>query len=132
MKWRAVSSTITLPAPGFVEPCIPSPAKKPPRGSDWLFELKHDGYRLLVRKAGVDIRIYSRRGADFTGRYPLLVAAARRLRATSVLLDGEGIVYDQNGMPDFNLIHKKEYDREVSLVAFDLLELNGEDVSRRH
>jgi bifunctional non-homologous end joining protein LigD len=57
-----------------------------------------------------------------------LEAAAKRLRATSALLDGEGIVYDQHGMPDFNLIHSKEYDREVSLVAFDLLDLNGEDI----
>ena len=127
MKWRPESS-ITLPAPGFIEPCIPSPAKKVPRGADWIFELKHDGYRLMVRKAGVDVRIYSRRGADFTGRYPLLVAAMRRLRATSALLDGEGVVYDQNGMPSFDLIHSKEYNREVSLVAFDLLEKDGEDL----
>jgi ATP-dependent DNA ligase len=42
-----------------------------------------------------------------------------------VLLDGEGIVYDQNGMPSFDLIHSKQYDREVSLVAFDLLELDA-------
>jgi ATP-dependent DNA ligase len=87
-----------------------------------------DGYRLMVRKAGADVRVYSRNGADFTKRFPRLVKAAQRLRATSAMLDGEGIVYDQHGMPDFNLIHSKEYDREVSLVAFDLLELNGEDL----
>src|SRR5215218_9134211 len=84
----------------------------------------------MVRKAGVDVRIYSRNGADFTKRFPRLVSAARKLRATSALLDGEGIVYDQHGMPSFDLIHSKEYDREVSLVAFDLLELNGEDIGR--
>jgi ATP-dependent DNA ligase len=75
-------------------------------------------------------RTVSSRGADFTRRYSQIVRAAQGLRATSALLDGEGIVYDQHGMPDFNLIHSKEYDREVSLVAFDLLELNGEDVRR--
>jgi len=84
-----------------------------------VFELKLDGYRLMVRKDGGDVRVYSRRGADFTKRFPRLVAAARRLQAKSALLDGEGYVYDQHGMPDFNLIHSKEYDREVSLVAFD-------------
>jgi bifunctional non-homologous end joining protein LigD len=52
----------------------------------------------------------------------------RRLRATSALLDGEGIVYDHKGMPNFDYIHSKEYHREVSMIAFDLLELNGEDV----
>jgi ATP dependent DNA ligase domain len=49
----------------------------------------------------------------------------------SVLLDGEGIVYDQNCMPSFDLIHSKQYDREVSLVAFDVVELDGDDVRRR-
>jgi hypothetical protein len=48
-------------------------------------------------------------------------------RHKSVLLDGEGVVYDQNGMLSFDLIHSKQYDREVSLVAFDLLELDGKD-----
>lgn len=82
----------------------------------------------MVRKDGLDVRVYSRRGADFTKRFPRLIDAARRLRATSALLDGEGIVYDRRGMPDFDLIHSKEYDREVSLVAFDLLEKDGEDL----
>jgi len=128
MKWRASSRGVTLPAPGFIEPCQPTIGKRAPVGPDWVYELKHDGYRLMVRKAGVDVRIYSRNGADFTARFPRLVAAARKLRATSALLDGEGIVYDQHGMPSFALVHSKEYDREVSLIAFDLLELNGEDV----
>jgi bifunctional non-homologous end joining protein LigD len=74
------------------------------------------------------VRVYSRRGADFTKRFPRLLEAVRRLRATSALLDGEGIVYDQHGMPDFNLIHSKEYDRHVSLVAFNLLAKDGEDL----
>jgi ATP-dependent DNA ligase len=51
----------------------------------------------------------------------------KRLRAKSAMLDGEGVVYDQHGMPSFDYIHSKEYDRQVSLIAFDLLELNGED-----
>lgn len=128
MRWRKSSSSTTLPAPGFIEPCIPTIAKRVPAGPDWIYEIIYDGYRLMVRKAGVDVRIYSRRGADFTWRYPVVVHAAKRLRATSALLDGEGIVYDQHGMPDFNLVHSREYDREASLIAFDLLELNGEDL----
>jgi bifunctional non-homologous end joining protein LigD len=130
MRWR--NSSNVRPAPGFIEPCLPSIGKRIPAGADWVYELKLDGYRLWVRKAGVDLRVYSRNGADFTKRFPQLVKMAQRLRATSALLDGEGIVYDQNGMPDFNLIHSKEYDRHVSLIAFDLLELNGADAGRRH
>ena len=55
----------------------------------------------------------------------------RRLKVKSILLDGEGIVYGHIGLPDFALIHSKEYDRDVSLVAFDLLELDGDDVRKR-
>jgi bifunctional non-homologous end joining protein LigD len=128
MKWRSSSPSVTRPAPGFIEPCIPTIAKQSPRGADWIYELKYDGYRLMARKAGRDVRLYSRRGADFTQRFPRVVEAMQRLRATSALLDAEAIVYDQHGMPDFNLIHSKEYDREVSLIAFDLLEKDGEDL----
>ena len=126
MKWRP-SSSVTLPASGFIEPCIPSPVKRAPTSADWIYELKMDGYRLMVRRHEDKVRIYSRRGADFTR----IVEAVRRLKVKSVLLDGEGIVYDQNGMPSFDLIHSKQYDREVSLVAFDLLELDGDEVRRR-
>ena len=126
MKWRP-SSSVTLPASGFIEPCIPSPVKRAPTSADWIYELKMDGYRLMVRRHDDKVRIYSRRGADFTLRFPRIVEAVRRLKVKSVLLDGEGIVYDQNGMPSFDLIHSKQYDREVSLVAFDLLELDGAD-----
>ena len=84
MKWRTISGSITLPAPGFVEPCIPTAAKRIPSGPDWVYELKLDGYRLHVRKTGAEVRIYSRRGADFTKRFPPLVgrskAATRHLR----------------------------------------------------
>jgi ATP-dependent DNA ligase len=113
---------------GFIEPCIPSPVKRAPTSGDWVYELKHDGYRLLARKDGREVRIYSRRGADFTARFPRLAEAMSRLRATSALLVGEGVVYDHKGMPNFDYIHSKQYDREVSLIAFDLLELDGEDV----
>jgi ATP-dependent DNA ligase len=130
MKWRP-SSRVTLPAPGFIEPCIPSLAKRAPKGPDWVYELKHDGYRLQVRRDGERVRIYSRRGADFTDRFPRIVDAARKLKVSSVVIDGEGIVYDEKGMPSFALIHSKQYDREVSLVAFDLLELDGVDVRQR-
>lgn len=49
MKWRS-SSSVTLPAAGFIEPCIPTVAKRAPAHADWIFELKHDGYRLQIRK----------------------------------------------------------------------------------
>jgi bifunctional non-homologous end joining protein LigD len=122
MKWRPSTSRIILPAFGFIEPCIPSPAKQAPTSADWIYELKHDGYRMMVRKADDRVCIYSRRGADFTQRFPRIVEAVRGLRVRSVLIDGEGIVYNDKGMPSFNMIHSKQHDHAVSLVAFDLLE----------
>jgi ATP-dependent DNA ligase len=101
--------------------------KRAPTSANWIYELKMDGYRLMVRRRDDKVRIYARRGADFTLRFPRIVEAVRRLKVKSVLLDGEGIVYGHTGLPDFALIHSKEYDREVSLVAFDLLELDGTD-----
>jgi bifunctional non-homologous end joining protein LigD len=124
MRWR--SSTSVRAASGFIEPCLPTPAKRAPSGPNWLFEIKHDGYRLMVRKHHEQVRVYTRRGADWTERFPRIVAAVRRLKVRSVLLDGEGIVYNAKGMPSFDLLHSREYDNEVSLCAFDLLEHDGD------
>ena len=121
-------STSVSPASGFVEPCLPTVAARAPNGPDWVFELKHDGYRLMIRKADDRVRIYTRRGADWTKRFPRIISAVHKLRAESFLIDGEGIVYNKDGMPSFDLLHSREYDREVSLVAFDLLELDGSPI----
>jgi bifunctional non-homologous end joining protein LigD len=126
MRWRAGSHV--RPAPGFIPPCLPTIAKQPPTGPDWVYELKHDGYRLLVRRQDADVRVYSRNGANFTARFPRIVEAVRRLRVKSVLLDGEGIVYNGKGMPDFRLLHDKQNDFAATMIAFDLLEVDGEDL----
>jgi bifunctional non-homologous end joining protein LigD len=68
--------------------------------------------------------------ADFTPRFPRIVEAVSRLKVRSALIDGEGVVYNDKGMPSFNMIHSKQHDHAVSLVAFDLLQLDGEDVRR--
>jgi bifunctional non-homologous end joining protein LigD len=126
MRWRTGSSV--RPAPGYIPPCLPTIAKQPPTGPDWVYELKHDGYRLLVRRQDTDVRVYSRNGANFTERFPRIVEAVRKLRVKSVLLDGEGIVYNGKGMPDFRLLHGKQNDEAAQLIAFDLLQLDGDDL----
>jgi bifunctional non-homologous end joining protein LigD len=105
MRWRTGSSV--RPAPGFVSPCLPTIAKRAPAGPDWVYELKHDGYRLLVRREDSRVRIFSCNGADFTERFRRIGEAARRLTVRSVLLDGEGILYNGKAMPDFRLLHGK-------------------------
>jgi hypothetical protein len=55
--------------PDFCEPCLPSPALKPPAGDGWLHEIKHDGFRLLVRRDAGGVRLFTRNGHDWTGRF---------------------------------------------------------------
>jgi bifunctional non-homologous end joining protein LigD len=81
MEWR--SSTSVVAAPGFIEPCLPTVAKKPPVDDRFVYEIKHDGYRLMVRKHEGRVRIYSRRGADFTKRFPRIVEAEHAAPARS-------------------------------------------------
>jgi ATP-dependent DNA ligase len=72
---------------GYVEPCIPTLTAKPPSGPDWVHEIKHDGYRLMVRRDGDTVRLFTRRGHDWTDR-----SAAAKLRAKSFTMDGEAVV----------------------------------------
>jgi len=65
---------------GFIEPCLPTKTDKLPSGSQWLHEIKHDGFRIIARKTGAQVRLYSRPGNDLTDRFPLIVEALARLR----------------------------------------------------
>jgi ATP-dependent DNA ligase len=94
----------------------------------WVHEIKHDGYRLMVRRTASGVRIRTRRSYDWTDRFPLIVDAASRLRATSFVLDGEGVILRPDGASDFDRLRSRQHDREVHLLAFDLLELDGEDL----
>src|SRR5215208_2993883 len=114
----------------FIPPCLPSPAKRPPTGPEWVHEIKHDGYRLLVRRNGDGVRLYTRRGFDWSKRFPLIVEAAARLRVHSAMIDGEAIVCGPDGRSDFDKLHGGEYDEQVVLFAFDLLAVDGEDLRR--
>jgi bifunctional non-homologous end joining protein LigD len=113
---------------GFVDPCIPSRAPKPPSGPDWVHEVKHDGYRLIVRRDGETVRLFTRRGYDWTERYPAIAAAAAKLRAKSFTLDGEAVVAGADGIAVFDALHRRGRVSDAILQAFDLLELDGEDL----
>jgi ATP-dependent DNA ligase len=64
-----LTDMLVVRADGFVDPCIPSLAHKPPAGPGWVHEIKHDGYRLIVRRDGEAVRLFTRRGYDWTERY---------------------------------------------------------------
>jgi bifunctional non-homologous end joining protein LigD len=113
---------------GYVPPCIPTRAYKAPVGPDWVHEVKHDGYRLQVRRDGDAVRLFTRRGYDWSGRYPAIVMTAMQLRATSFTLDGEAVVCGPDGVAIFDALHRRGTVTEAMLYAFDLLELDGEDL----
>jgi bifunctional non-homologous end joining protein LigD len=102
----------------------------PPSGPGRLHEIKHDGFRILARRDSAGVRHITRNGNDFTSRFPLVVDAVTRLPAHSFLLDGEAIVTNERGLAVFDLIRHKRRGDDAMLIAFDLIELEGEDLRR--
>jgi bifunctional non-homologous end joining protein LigD len=105
-----------------------------PEGPGWEYELKLDGYRLEGIKAGDKVRLYSRNGNDFTNRFAPIAKSVSRIRAASVVLDGEAVAVDEQGKPSFQMLQNRALlPRGWLLVyyAFDLLHLNGQDVKSR-
>ena len=77
---------------GFIKPCLPSKVSRPPTGSLWVHEIKHDGYRLMVRRDGARICCLTRGGYDWAKRFAPIVDAALRLKAQSFLIDGQAVI----------------------------------------
>jgi bifunctional non-homologous end joining protein LigD len=119
----------TVPA-GFIASCLPTKAERPPSGEMWLHEIKHDGFRVMARKDGTQVRLYSRPGKDLTYRFPLIVETVARLRPRSCIIDGEAVVCDSSGMVSFDHIRYRRHDSSAFLYAFDLIEVNGDDLRR--
>jgi ATP-dependent DNA ligase len=93
----------TLPA-GFIEPGLPTSTKHPPSGKGWLHEIKHDGFRVIARKNGNRVRLYSRPGNDLTKRFPRITEAMAQLRARSCIIDGEAVACGSDGIACFDLL----------------------------
>jgi ATP-dependent DNA ligase len=100
MEWSIPRRPALLPA-GFVEPCMPSVRPTAPRGREWVHEIKHDGYRLIVRCEGKRARVFTRRGFDWTGRFRWIEDALLSLKAQSAVLDGEAVWCGHDGISSF-------------------------------
>jgi bifunctional non-homologous end joining protein LigD len=124
-----LSRSRALPA-GFIAPCLPTNAPQPPSGEEWLHEIKRDGFRVIARMDGKRLKLYSRPGNDLTYRFPLIVEALAALRARSCIIDGEAVACSDDGIASFERIRYRRHDGGVFLFAFDLIELNGEDMRR--
>jgi len=112
------------------EPCLPRVAHRPPAGLGWIHEIKHDGSRILAHRQGRSVKLLSRNGNDLAHRFPTAVAAIAALSVSSCVIDGEAIVCDDNGLAVFDLARGHGRNARALLCAFDLLELDGEDLRR--
>jgi bifunctional non-homologous end joining protein LigD len=102
-----------------------------PEGPEWMYEVKLDGYRALLLKHDARVRMLSRREKPLS--YPEVEAAASELKAKSVVLDGEIVAVDRHGCPSFQALQHRGAHPQHAVVfyAFDVLHLNGEDLTRQ-
>jgi bifunctional non-homologous end joining protein LigD len=112
------------------QPCIPTPGKTVPDRPEWIHEIKHDGYRLIVQCDGKRVRLFTRNGHDWSDRFPRIVEAALRNRNSSFVIDGEAVLLGVDGRSDFNGLHSRRHDAEVEFYAFDCLVCDSDDLRR--
>jgi ATP-dependent DNA ligase len=120
------------PFPGFIEPALASSIEKVPTGDRWIHEAKFDGYRVQVHLANAAVKIFTRRGNDWTSRFKKIADDAWHISAGSAIIDGEVIVPSENSVSDFSVLQSELRGRSNKLVlyAFDLLYLNGFDLRK--
>ena len=107
------------------EPCLPRGAAAPPAEPGWPHEIKHDGFRIMARRDSCGLRLFTRNGYNFAGRFPAIVAAIASLPVRSCLIDGEAIMVDETGLSVFELLRYRRHDHAALLCAFDLVELEA-------
>ncbi len=115
----------------FVPPCLATAVEVPPSGAGFVHEIKFDGYRLqpLVEKG--EVRIQTRRGLDWTEKFPSIAEAIASLPIENGVFDGEAVVEDKNGIADFAALQealKSGHGESITFYVFDLLHLNGHDL----
>ncbi|HEY3788897.1 MAG TPA: hypothetical protein VGL71_08585, partial [Urbifossiella sp.] len=117
--------------PAFIEPSDPTLREHAPKGDNWFFEIKADGYRAQLHCHGGKVTVFSRTGLDWTAQFSTIAAAASFLRKRDVVIDGEAVVYGNTGIPDFQQLRRELGPRKSPRVlfhAFDLLYLDGYDL----
>jgi len=120
--------------PVFVSPMLATLVKTLPEGTQWEYELKLDGYRLQAIKHNNNVRLYSRRGSDFTKKFAPIATAVSKIKQSAFVLDGEAVAVDAAGKPSFQMLQNRASlpaGWHLVYYAFDLLHLNGEDLKGR-
>jgi bifunctional non-homologous end joining protein LigD len=121
---------IKAPFPDFLEPALASSIDKVPSGDRWLHEIKFDGYRVQVHLSNEAVKVYTRRGNDWTKRFRKIADDAWHICTGSAIIDGEAVAPAKDGTTDFSVLQNelKGKSTKIALVAFDLLYLNGYDL----
>jgi bifunctional non-homologous end joining protein LigD len=116
------------PAPKSIEPMLCTLIKEPFNDDTYVYEVKWDGYRIIAYSRGNNIRLDSRGGKDYTKKYPLIAEALNKLKV-DVILDGEAVVLNEEGKPDFDALQKYNGSRKpIVYYVFDVLWLDGYDL----
>ncbi|MFL6822969.1 MAG: DNA ligase D, partial [Xanthobacteraceae bacterium] len=118
--------------PDFVPPSFATLHETAPSGAGWAHEVKFDGYRIQARLDHGEVRLLTRKGLDWSERFPNIAAAVAKLPVRTALIDGEVVVEDKNGMSSFSELQAalKEGERERFIYyVFDLLHLDGRDLT---
>jgi bifunctional non-homologous end joining protein LigD len=136
-KGRKASKGKAGALPKFRAPQLATLVDDVPAGNGWMHEIKFDGYRALVACAGDKVRVYTRKGLDWSDKFAPLVERFRALDLPSCLIDGEIVAYDKQGNPDFSSLQQvlkrgrgaQKAGDHMAFHAFDLLEANSEDLT---
>jgi bifunctional non-homologous end joining protein LigD len=107
---------------------------KPPEDSEWLHEIKYDGYRALLSIKNGKATITTRGGQDWTERFPEIVKAAEKIKSKTCAIDGEIVVYKDDGTTDFSLLQQTlsgDLQKPMHFIAFDLLLLDNKDYKKK-
>ena len=129
-KAKPAAKPIEAELPDFVQPQLATLVDSPPAG-DWRYEVKFDGYRILARLEADDVRLFTRNGHDWSARMPRQVAALKALGVQSAWLDGEVVVFAENGVADFQALQNAfdtAHDESISYHLFDMPFLGGQDL----
>jgi bifunctional non-homologous end joining protein LigD len=115
---------------GFIEPALATSIDKVPSGERWVHEIKFDGYRVQVHLRDAAVKVFTRRGNDWTNRFRKIAADAWHINPRSAIIDGEVVAPAADGTTDFSVLQNelKERSKKIVMVAFDLLCLNGHDL----
>lgn len=128
----AIAGAKKKPMPKTIEVQLATLTKEPPQGEEWLHEIKFDGYRMICRKDGDQVRFISRNQQDWTSRLSSLAQSILQVPADQMILDGEVVALNDDGISDFQALQNVFRDKataDLKYYIFDLLYLDGQSLT---